>query len=587
MRNVHSSLWIKHLPNRIWICPLPHDKIEEFSSEEDLLQNHLRTATHAKLSDQTRESIAHSSSVNRTRQVHICPICGDEHRPRNRQLDRNEERGDNPDFEAKLIGKEAPNNAAKPRVHFAVNNDTTYQTGAIENAEEDPDHTIGTMDNSSPEGIAHQRMEIYIGKHLKALAFFFVQNLLEEDDENTSSEVRARSIDSLDLASFSSFSDSAEIRFRNTSIDHDIASTEEDLDWSYVPSTALISEDDQFSKAVIRSGAFGPYADGAETAGLVAGVVALAGLFNTALECFEFVQLGRNFGNNFQTSQLKLDSARLRLSRWGKSLGLVEDIRDVASLQGHFGSEANVKHAEALLGQIVELFADFEHVSNRYKSRAVSQDGSLAVYDPQLDLEPAMVKLHNQMRQLAIGRQSRSGVRQKVKWALYEGKVFEHLIEDIMELVDSLVELFPAVHQIQRELCEKEVSIINEDRGEGLSMLKEIAELQDKLLGETIAKQEMASHIHTPDDTLVMDMAKVPTSITFAGDNHNGLLVGHHIERHFHAPANRPKTPEPACFVPYRRDPDFVDRAMLLDEIDKRLFAPASRVALVGLGGVG
>jgi hypothetical protein len=218
----------------------------------------------------------------------------------------------------------------------------------------------------------------------------------------------------------------------------------------------------------------------------------------------------------------------------------------------------------------------------------VSQDGSLAVYDPQLDLEPAMVKLHNQMRQLAIGRQSRSGVRQKVKWALYQGKQFERLIEDITELVDSLLGLFPAVQQNQRELCEKEVSIINEDRGEGMSMLKGVAELQDKLLGETIAKQEMSSHIHTPDGTLVMDMASIPTSITFAGDNHNGLLVGHHIERHFHAPANRPETPpQPACFVPYRRDPDFVDRAMLLDEIDKRLSAPASRVALVGLGGVG
>ena len=75
----------------------------------------------------------------------------------------------------------------------------------------------------------------------------------------------------------------------------------------------------------------------AETAGLVVGVVALAGLFNTTVECFEFVQLGRNFGKDFQTSQLKLDNARLRLSRWGKSLGLVEDVRDLASLQGRFG----------------------------------------------------------------------------------------------------------------------------------------------------------------------------------------------------------------------------------------------------------
>ena len=211
----------------------------------------------------------------------------------------------------------------------------------------------------------------------------------------------------------------------------------------------------------------------AETAGLVVAVVALAGIFNTTVECFELVQLGRNFGKDFQTSQLKLDSARLRLSRWGKSLKLSEDVQDVASLQDRFGSEANVKHADAFLGQIVELFADSEGVSNKHKSRAPSQDNDLAVYNPQSDLEPAMAKLHNQMRQLAIDRQVRSGVRQKARWALYQEKHFRRLIEDITELVDSLVGLFPAVQEQQRKLCDMEVSSIGE--GEGLSLLKEVA----------------------------------------------------------------------------------------------------------------
>jgi hypothetical protein len=80
-----------------------------------------------------------------------------------------------------------------------------------------------------------------------------------------------------------------------------------------------------------------------------------------------------------------------------------------------------------------------------------------------------------------------------------------------------------------------------------------------------------------------------------------------YIEYHAHAPtgkcprfrlvnaaltyavsAERPETPPPpSCFVPFRRDPDFVDRATLLDQIREQCSAPASRVALVGLGGVG
>lgn len=255
----------------------------------------------------------------------------------------------------------------------------------------------------------------------------------------------------------------------------------------------------------------------AETAGLVVGVVALASLFNTAVECFEFVQLGRSFGKDFQTSQLKLDSARLRLSRWGQSLGLGEDVRDVTSLQGRFGSEANVKHAEALLGQIVELFADSEGVSNKYKSRASSQDHNLAVYNPQTDLEPAMAKLHNRMRQLAIDRQDRSSVRQKAKWALYQERNFRRLIEDITELVDSLVGLFPAVQRQLRELCDREVSAISEGEVVGILALKDIVAEQDKLLHEAIEQAINKTSV----------AAGVNYHTVFSGSNNQGMMAAH------------------------------------------------------------
>jgi Skp family chaperone for outer membrane proteins len=249
----------------------------------------------------------------------------------------------------------------------------------------------------------------------------------------------------------------------------------------------------------------------AETAGLVVGVVALAGLFNNTVECFEFVQLGRTFGKNFQTSQLKLDNARLRLSRWGESMSLNDDVRDTVSLQGRFRSEATVKHAEALLGQIVELFAEAEGASNKYKKRKEPQHDSLAAYSPQTDLDPAMAKLHEKMRQLTIERQNRSGVRQKAKWALYEEKQFRRLIEDITELVDSLVELFPATQQSQRDLCDAEVAAIGES--EGISVLRGIAADQDKLLEDAIAKAKNgADRSH---------------HIFFSGNGNTGLQIGH------------------------------------------------------------
>jgi hypothetical protein len=248
----------------------------------------------------------------------------------------------------------------------------------------------------------------------------------------------------------------------------------------------------------------------AETAGLVAGVIALASLFNTTVECFEVVQLGRNFGKNFQTSQLKLDNLRLRLSRWGKSLGLDDNIRDSVSLKEHFGSESTVKHAEALLGQIVELFAEAEGVSNKYKSRTTPENGSFAVYDPQTDLNPAMAELHSKMRRLAIERQNRSGLRQKAKWAIYQEKHFRRLIEDITDLVDDLVTLFPANEQSQRTLCDLEVTAFGNT--EAVPALREIATDQDKLLLDALTK--------------VTNKAEASYHIVFSGNN-TGVQIGH------------------------------------------------------------
>ncbi|KAK3340124.1 P-loop containing nucleoside triphosphate hydrolase protein, partial [Neurospora tetraspora] len=45
--------------------------------------------------------------------------------------------------------------------------------------------------------------------------------------------------------------------------------------------------------------------------------------------------------------------------------------------------------------------------------------------------------------------------------------------------------------------------------------------------------------------------------------------------------------PPPSATIPFSRDPDFVNRGDILDQIDQLCSKPAARVALVGLGGVG
>lgn len=46
-------------------------------------------------------------------------------------------------------------------------------------------------------------------------------------------------------------------------------------------------------------------------------------------------------------------------------------------------------------------------------------------------------------------------------------------------------------------------------------------------------------------------------------------------------------TPHPSSTVPFLKDSEFVPRGDILAQIHEKLSAPASRAALVGLGGVG
>ena len=256
-----------------------------------------------------------------------------------------------------------------------------------------------------------------------------------------------------------------------------------------------------------------------EPAGLSVGIVGLASLFNDAVDCFEYVQIGRNFGKSFQTSVLKLDSARLRLSRWGESVGLSSNLGDVQTLQQaqRVGPDRSVQAAEKLLGQILELFNEAEGVPIGFRTwhHESGNEASLAVYDAQNDLDPKAASLHQKMRDLSIRRQNHIGLRQKAKWALYEEKHFKQLIATVTNLVDNLIGLFPAVQETQRQLAENEVSEIAE----------ETASLPD--LKPVVAGMD-------PELEAAVDMALRKTSLpsptsahtVFSGNNNRGFQLG-------------------------------------------------------------
>ncbi|KAK3688933.1 hypothetical protein B0T22DRAFT_512886 [Podospora appendiculata] len=72
------------------------------------------------------------------------------------------------------------------------------------------------------------------------------------------------------------------------------------------------------------------------------------------------------------------------------------------------------------------------------------------------------------------------------------------------------------------------------------------------------------------------------------GDQHFVTEINHIYAENRAGISDRPETPpKPFATIPFSRDPDFVNRGNIVDQIDERCSKPAARVALVGLGGVG
>ncbi|KAH7459901.1 hypothetical protein FOMA001_g19846 [Fusarium oxysporum f. sp. matthiolae] len=85
-------------------------------------------------------------------------------------------------------------------------------------------------------------------------------------------------------------------------------------------------------------------------------------------------------------------------------------------------------------------------------------------------------------------------------------------------------------------------------------------------------------------------MARPVPSVDFGAGN-DGLQVGQSnapIQASFYYPPEPLEpTPPPFASIPFRRDPTFIERGDILDQIGRQCSEPASRFAIVGLGGVG
>lgn len=238
-----------------------------------------------------------------------------------------------------------------------------------------------------------------------------------------------------------------------------------------------------------------------EPVGLALRVAGLAGIFSTCMECFDYVQRARSFGKDCGVCVLRLDIAKLRMSRWGQAVGLASGSVRNSSIAM---SDQERAIAQSLLEEIMRTFEDAENMSSRYKKRVTllqPKNLDLAVSNPANDLTADYNALHRNMRQLASKRQKQTSLLRKTQWALYEKRAFDTMVDTITTLTNDLVDLFPATNETQLMSCREDARALS-DTPNGLQIMSTVAEDHDAML-QSALQQELALSAHRVDDVVV------------------------------------------------------------------------------------
>ena len=227
-----------------------------------------------------------------------------------------------------------------------------------------------------------------------------------------------------------------------------------------------------------------------EAAGLAISIASISTVFQSAVDCFGYVQAGKTFSSDYQTNCLKLSNAEVRLIRWGNAIGLGSSTTDAQSLEGLSVRREDVEYAEVLLGHIVHLFTTAQKNGASYNA-CNNKPGSVA--------QPSgeVATLQQKMRLRCSNLQRQTTRRQKLQWALFDNKHFARMVDDVQSLVDDLVKLFPPDKSKEQELCEQEANALRDEPA--LPRLRDVASDCDKPLEEAINRlsAQIVRHLYT------------------------------------------------------------------------------------------
>jgi hypothetical protein len=262
-----------------------------------------------------------------------------------------------------------------------------------------------------------------------------------------------------------------------------------------------------------------------EIIGLSASAIALASLFSTCVECFEYFKAGQSFEPDLETVLAKLDLEKTRLLIWGNHIGIL-----TATVEGRHAALQNEQILASLLTclkQIETLMCSTEQLGLQYGMRAASPKETTRPAISLLSKNSMGIFRASCVRLLAqiASKSDRPGLATRTKWAIHDKSKFQGLINDLKHFIDGLNLILPVDRLIQERIVMADIESIVD-----LSRLRLVQEASEDSYPTWSSK---ASEVIEASETGTMDRRKLEERIRDmqefpAAYGPSGQLPNHH-----------------------------------------------------------
>jgi Prion-inhibition and propagation len=251
---------------------------------------------------------------------------------------------------------------------------------------------------------------------------------------------------------------------------------------------------------------------GLEVVGLTASAVALAALFSTCIECFEYFRAGQSLEPDLDTVLAKLDIEKTRLLIWGNHIGILN-----ATTEGRHAALQNEQILGSLrscLKQIESLLSSTEQLGLKYGMRDAGPTERTRSPTPVLSKNGMGIFRASCVRFLAQipSKSNRPGLATRTKWAIVDKTRFQGLVHDLKDFIDGLNQILPVDRHIQDQIAMADIESIT-DLG-GLRLIQEASEHSYPAWSSKASEVIEASELGTVDrrnlEERIRDMQESP-----------------------------------------------------------------------------